>query len=166
MSCASPDERAEGIVLDCLKANNPKAFDLLPAFEKYLITNGHIAEWNNAEVKDLLEALQNGQAVINPADIVPNYGDELEFYSPSKFAALIACFRESTTLPDDTTYSVTRVANEFTKIVMVNNVGPPNDQALVDAISTKDFDKDVYRVPVLLLLWYHMRAAYEMPDPE
>ena len=51
-------------------------------------------------------------------------------------------------------------------MVMVNNVGPPDDQALVDAISTKDFDKDVYRVPVLLLLWYHMRAAYEMPDPE
>lgn len=165
-SCSSPVTQAEEQVLTCLKENNAKAFSVLPKFENYLITNGYIDTWSKADLKSLIKELQNGQTKIDPTAIVADYNDELEFYSLGKFASWTACFHESTALPNDTISSVTKVAKVLTKIVYENNVGPPNDQALIDAISSEDFGEDIYQVTMLYLTWYHIRAAADDSAPE
>lgn len=164
-SCSTPDEKAEQIVLDCLNENNSIALDILPSFEKFLIDSGYIHKWDKDNLKTLLKDVHSGRIEISQSDFIPEdkYW-EMETTFISQFALWTSCFRELTAQPADNNSSITRLTNAIDKIVIENNVGSPNDQAMIDAISDKDFDKTIYRVSVFYLTWFHIRYAGDDAD--
>lgn len=157
-SCAGPDEKAERIVLDCLKKDNALALDILPSFEKFLIDSGYIDNWDKENLKSLLTDLESRRITISQSDFIPDDKFwEMETTFVSRFALWTACFTETPEIPEDHNHSIGRVAHAVNEITRTNNWGPPNDQALIDAISPKDIEKDIYRVSAFYLVWSHIR---------
>jgi hypothetical protein len=166
-SCAKPDEKAEGLVLDCLRENNSMALGMLPGFEKFLIDSGYIEKWDKSNLQSLLKDLEAGRIEIVQSDFIPDEKLwEMETTFVSRFASWTACFTETPEIPTDNHHSVGRVAHAVNDIIRTNNWGPPNDQALIEAISPKDIKKDIYRVSAFYLIWAQARYVAERNEEE
>ena len=161
-SCSNPTIVAEKKVLDCLHAENSLALKLIPKFESHLIQNGYIDKWDKANILSLISDIKTKQTTIDLEEIVPYYGDEIEIFGPSKFAMWTYCFTEiAKEMELNQENSLSAVSFHVTKMVSENNLGLPNDIAIINAIQDGDFEKDLYKIPILYLLWTHIRRQNE-----
>jgi hypothetical protein len=123
---------------------------------EYFIEKGFITNWNKEQVIGLLAKIQSSEVQIKPFDAFDYDGDALEFLDPSNFADWLYAFTDAD-CENLEIGSFSKVAQILERINAENNVGPPYDFDLLEAIDEKDYEKDIYKLTSLNMIWYHLQ---------
>lgn len=154
VSCGSSEKLAERRVRKCLSTHNPKVLEASVRLEAYLIDHRHIKDWSKGELLMLLTKLKDREVKIDRSDIYPDYGDEVQFYTPMAFARWTECFRaaveEAKDLMDE---SKLKKVNDAIHSIVVTNDLVCCDEQMFEPLTEEDLRSDIYRISMFFMIW-------------
>lgn len=136
--------------------NNPvQAMPIYENFEKVLIEKGLLRSVSQESYVLLVANLINGDITIPLSDITTTYQSFRMLAMPSNLSASMLCYEEVYDNPVDSETSIGKMRPFVLNITENFNIGDKaNNVNLVRSINISDFNKMLYKAPLLSLIYY------------